>query len=277
MNATAPQSSSPARALVVAGSEASGGAGFQVDLRTFQRLGVFGVGTLTCVVAIDPNDGWAHRFHALPPKVIDEQLETALAVHAPEDLATVKVGMLGTPATIEVVANRLAQREWRNVVVDPVLICKGQEPGAALDTDHAVQEQIVPRATVVTPNLFECQRLSGLETIESLAQLEDAARRIADATGVSYVLAKGGVELGEDEAVDVLWDGATITRFSRPKIGGHRVNGAGCTLAAAITAMLARGEDVPAAIDAAKSFVTAGIEARLHNNTPYNVVWQGAR
>lgn len=267
----------PARALVIAGSEASGGAGFQVDLRTFQQFGVYGIGALTCIVAIDPNNDWAHRFHPVSTEVLDEQLETILSVHPADLLDTVKIGMLGTPATIELVSRQLSQRSWRNVVVDPVLICKGQEPGAALDTDVAVQEKIIPMASVVTPNAFEAARLAGVTRIDTIRELEDAAKRIADTSGVPFVLAKGGVALGDSEAVDVLWDGYAITRFSRPKIGQHRVNGAGCTLAAAITASLARGESVPDAVDAAKSLVTRGIRARLANNTPYDVVWQGAK
>ena len=127
-------------AYVIAGSEATGGAGIQVDLKTFQELGVYGVGTITCIVSFDPKNNWAHRFVPVEPQVIADQIEAATATH---DLDVVKVGMLGTPATIDVVADALAARQWRQVVVDPVLICKGQEPGAALDTDNALRAEIL--------------------------------------------------------------------------------------------------------------------------------------
>ena len=144
---------------VIAGSEASGGAGIQADLRTFAQLGTYGVGTITCIVSFDPNNEWSHRFVPVDSGVIADQIEVATAAHEPE---VVKIGMLGTPATISTVAQALGSRQWRDVVVDPVLICKGQEPGAALDTDNALRSEILPLATVVTPNLFEAATLAGL-------------------------------------------------------------------------------------------------------------------
>ena len=266
--------STPPIAFVIAGSEATGGAGIQVDLKTFQQLGVYGVGALSCIVAFDPNNGWGHRFHPVDPEIIAEQFEAALATHSVENMNTAKVGMLGTPATIEIAAVKLAERNWKNLVVDPVLICKGQEPGAALDTDNALKEKILPLATVVTPNVFESKSLSGMESIETVEDLEEAAKRIGEK--VPYVLAKGGVELPGENAVDVLWDGHEITRFSAPKVGEQRVSGAGCTVAAALTAELAKGSDVATAVQVAKDLVTRGIQHRVTANTPFDTVWQGA-
>lgn len=264
----------PSLAYVVAGSEATGGAGFQVDLKVFQQLGVYGVGTLTCIVAFDPKNQWGHRFHPVDPDIIDEQMEVAMADYG-DALDTVKVGMLGTPATIDAVAHRLSQKTWRNVVVDPVLICKGQEPGAALDTDNALREKIIPLATVVTPNVFEAQTLSGMDEITSVKDLGEAARRIGD-LGVPYVVAKGGVELPGDDAVDVIWDGSTLTETHRPKVGPVRVSGAGCSLAAGITAELAKGAEIVDAVNVARDLVTVGIRERVAANTPFDTVWQGA-
>ncbi|TRW44558.1 bifunctional hydroxymethylpyrimidine kinase/phosphomethylpyrimidine kinase [Georgenia yuyongxinii] len=259
-------------AYVIAGSEATGGAGIQADLKTFQQLGVYGVGTLTCIVSFDPKNGWTHRFVPVPPEVVADQIEAATAAHA---LDVVKIGMLGTPATIDVVAEGLRTQPWRHVVLDPVLICKGQEPGAALDTDTALREQVLPLATVVTPNLFEARTLAGMDTIASVEDLTEAARRI-HALGPAYVLAKGGGELPGEDAVDVLFDGEEVTVFSAPKVGQARVSGAGCTLAAAVTAELAKGADVRSAVGLAKDFVTAGITGRVAANTPFDTVWQGA-
>lgn len=259
-------------AFVIAGSEATGGAGLQADLKTFQQLGVYGVGTTTCIVSFDPKTGWGHRFFPVPAEVIADQIEAATSAH---DLDVVKIGMMGTPATIEVVADGLSKQNWRHVVLDPVLICKGQEAGAALDTDNALRQQILPHATVVTPNLFEARTLSGMDDIASIEDLIEAARRIHD-LGPQYVVAKGGVELDGDDAVDVLFDGNEVTLLSAPKVGNERVSGAGCTLAAAITAELAKGTEVDRAVQIAKDFVTKGIKGRVSAHTPFDTVWQGA-
>ena len=259
-------------AYVIAGSEATGGAGIQADLRTFTELDTFGLGTLTCIVSFDPANDWGHRFFPVPPEVIAAQIEAATAAY---DLDVVKVGMLGTPATIDVVAAGLRAQPWRHVVLDPVLICKGQEPGAALDTDNALREQIVPLATVVTPNLFETRALSGMDSIETVEDLTAAARRIQE-LGPRYVVAKGGVELPGHDAVDVLVADDEVTILATPKVGQERVAGAGCTLAAAITAELAKGAQVGAAVARAKELVTAGIQGRVRGRAPFEVVRQGA-
>lgn len=264
-------SSNPPLAYVIAGSEATGGAGIQADLKTFQQLGVYGVGTLTCIVSFDPKNNWGHRFVPVDPQVIADQFEAATATHA---LDVVKVGMLGTPATIDTVATALRSQPWRHVVLDPVLICKGQEPGAALDTDTALREQVLPLATVVTPNLFEAQTLAGVDAIETIDDLVEAAKLIHK-QGPKYVVAKGGVELPGPDAVDVLFDGEEVTVLAAPKVGEERVSGAGCTFAAAITAELAKGAEVKDAVAVAKKVVTQGIQARVSANTPFDTVWQG--
>src|SRR6478609_10299159 len=114
-------SHTPPLAYVIAGSEATGGAGIQADLKTFQELGTYGVGTLTCIVSFDPKNDWGHRFVPVDPQVIADQFEAATSCY---DLDVVKIGMLGTPATIDVVAESLASQRWHHVVLDPVLICK---------------------------------------------------------------------------------------------------------------------------------------------------------
>ena len=259
-------------ALVVAGSEATGGAGVQADIKTFQQLGVHVSAALTCIVSFDPKAGWGHRFVPVEPQVIADQIEAATACH---DIDVVKIGMLGTPATIDTVARELAARTFRHVVFDPVLICKGQEPGAALDTDTALREQVLPLATVITPNLFETATLAGVESIETVDELVAAATTIHE-MGVPYVFAKGGVDLPGDDAVDVLVSADGVELFSVPKIGAERVSGAGCTIASAIAAGLAKGQPVREAVATAKAFVTAAVEARVASHAPFTSVWQGA-
>lgn len=259
-------------AFVIAGSEATGGAGIQVDLKTFQQLGVYGMGAITCIVSFDPNNNWAHRFVPVDPQVIQDQIEAATSCH---DVSTVKIGMLGTPATIAAVAESLQKQAWTNVVLDPVLICKGQEPGAALDTDTALRDQILPLATVVTPNHFEALTLSGMEKIETVDDLIEAAKLI-HAQGPAAVIVKGGVSIAGPDAVDVLFDGTEVTILSAPKVGELRVSGAGCTFAAAVTAELAKGATIKTAAQTAKKLVTAGIAQRMESNAPFTSVWQGA-
>ena len=183
----------PPIALTIAGSEASGGAGAQTDLKTFHTLGVFGCTALTCIVSMDPKDGWTHRFVPVDPGVIADQIETCAAVHSRVD--AVKIGMLGTAPTIDVVEQALESYDFPAVVLDPVLICKGQEFGGALEVDNALRTKILPRATMTTPNLFEAATLAGMEEITTVEQLKDAAKRIHD-QGVPNVLAKAGPSLG---------------------------------------------------------------------------------
>lgn len=282
---TAAQSpaAAPAVVLTIAGSEATGGAGAQADLKTFQELGVFGIANLTCIVSFDPKDSWNHRFVPVDQQVIADQLEATTAAYGPAAgtpsepgrpvLDTVKIGMLGSPATIGTVATALQAGGFRNVVLDPVLICKGQEPGHALDTDQALKAQILPLATFVTPNHFEAESLSGL-AITDVESLKAAAVRIHELSGAA-VLAKGGVRLAGPDAVDVYYDGETLEVLSAPKVGEVAVSGAGCSLAAAVTAELAKGATPLAAARTAKDFVTAGIQNRVASGAPFDALWQG--
>ncbi len=280
----------PAVVLTIAGSEATGGAGAQADLKTFQELGVFGIANLTCIVSFDPKDSWNHRFVPMDQQVIADQLEATMAAYGPASevtagglgqpsepgrpvLDTVKIGMLGSPATIGTVATALRAAGFRNVVLDPVLICKGQEPGHALDTDQALKAQILPLATFVTPNHFEAESLSGL-AITDVESLKAAAIRIHELSGAA-VLAKGGVRLAGADAVDVYYDGETLEVLSAPKVGEVAVSGAGCSLAAAVTAELAKGAAPLEAARTAKAFVTAGIQNRVASGAPFEALWQG--
>ncbi|MDD7835959.1 hydroxymethylpyrimidine/phosphomethylpyrimidine kinase [Paenarthrobacter sp. AB444] len=268
----------PAIALTIAGSEATGGAGAQADLKTFQELGVFGIANLTCFVSFNPQDSWNHRFVPVDQQVIADQLEATTAAYgaasgAPSVLDTVKIGMLGSPATIGTVEKALSGGTFKHVVLDPVLICKGQEPGHALDTDQALKAQILPLATFVTPNHFEAESLSGL-TITDEESLKAAAIRIHEISGAA-VLAKGGVRLEGPDAVDVYYDGETLEVLRALKVGEVAVSGAGCSLAAAVTAELAKGATPLEAARTAKAFVTAGIKNRVSSGAPFDALWQG--
>ena len=257
--------------MTVAGSEATGGAGALADIKTFTSLGVFGSLALTCIVAFDPENDWGHRVTPVDQQTLANQLQTITAAY---DLDAVKIGMLGHPDTIRTVATAMKELKPRHLVLDPVLICKGQEPGAALDTDQALKAEVLPLATFVTPNHFESLSLSGMESIDSVEDLKEAAKRIHDSSGAA-VLAKGGVRLAGAEAVDVFYDGSTLEVLTEPKVGEVPVSGAGCSLAAAVTAELAKGATPLDAARTAKSFVTAGIRHRLGSHLPFDSLWQG--
>ncbi|WP_120004216.1 PfkB family carbohydrate kinase [Nesterenkonia muleiensis] len=263
----------PSMTLTIAGSEATGGAGAQADLKTFQELGTFGIAALTCIVAFNPRDSWNHRFTPVDQQVIADQIEAIFATYSTDQLNTVKLGMMGSPATIATVSAALASRSPRHVVLDPVLICKGQEPGHALDTDNALKEELLPRATFVTPNHFETEQLSG-RRVSSVDQLQAAAEEIHRISGAA-VLAKGGVRLQGPDAVDVFVGEEGTEILSAPKVGEHAVSGAGCSLAAAVAAELAKGTAPLEAARRAKEFVSAGIAQRVAGNTPFDALWQG--
>ncbi|GAA1415010.1 hydroxymethylpyrimidine/phosphomethylpyrimidine kinase [Glutamicibacter uratoxydans] len=266
--------SSPAFTLTIAGSEATGGAGAQADLKTFQELGTYGIVALTCIVSFDPKDSWNHRFVPVDQQVIADQLEAIQTCYEGQ-LSTVKLGMMGSPATINTVATALKSQQWDNVLLDPVLICKGQEPGHALDTDEALKANLLPLATFVTPNHFEAEQLSGM-TISSEEDLIAAAKKIHEISGAA-VLAKGGVRIAGEDAVDVFYDGTTLEVLREKKVGEVAVSGAGCSLAAAVTAELAKGASPLEAARAAKAFVTEGIRNRVSGKTPFDALWQGGR
>jgi len=259
--------------LTIAGSEATGGAGAQADLKTFQELGTYGIVALTCIVSFDPKESWNHRFVPVDQQVIADQLEAIQACYEGK-LGTVKLGMMGSPATINTVATALKSQDWDNVLLDPVLICKGQEPGHALDTDEALKSTLLPLATFVTPNHFEAEQLSGIK-ITTEDDLVEAAKKIHEVSGAA-VLAKGGVRIAGEDAVDVFYDGEQTVELRSPKIGQERVNGAGCTLAAAVTAELAKGATPLEAARTAKAVVTSSIENRQKGHTPFDSVYQGA-
>ncbi|MGX1750622.1 hydroxymethylpyrimidine/phosphomethylpyrimidine kinase [Glutamicibacter protophormiae] len=266
--------SGPALTLTIAGSEATGGAGAQADLKTFQELGTYGIVALTCIVSFDPKDSWNHRFVPVDQQVIADQLEAIQTCYEGK-LGTVKLGMMGSPATIDTVATALKSQKWDNVLLDPVLICKGQEPGHALDTDEALKSTLLPLATFVTPNHFEAEQLSGL-TITSEDDLVAAAKKIHEISGAA-VLAKGGVRIAGEDAVDVFYDGETLEVLREKKIGEVAVSGAGCSLAAAVTSELAKGATPLEAARTAKAFVTEGIRNRVAGKTPFDALWQGGR
>ncbi len=242
------------KALTIAGSDTSGGAGMQADLKTFQELGVYGMTALTVIVAQNPHNNWSHDIYPLPVQALEAQLETVLAGIGVDAL---KTGMLGTVEIISLVAEKIDQYQVQNVVIDPVMVCKGTDEVLHPETAIAIREQLAPRAAVITPNIFEAGQLSGI-SIKSLADMKEAAIRI-HSLGAKNVFIKGGSKLGMANAIDILYDGREFVVLESPKIDTTYTHGAGCTTAAAITAGLAKGMSVRQAVEQAKEFITAAI------------------
>lgn len=243
------------KALTIAGSDTSGGAGIQADLKTFQERGVFGMTALTTVVTMDPYNGWSHEVFPIAIEALQSQLETVLVGIG---IDAMKTGMLGTVEIIELAAETIQKHNIKNVVVDPVLICKGADEPLHPETANALKEILIPKALVVTPNLTEASILSGVKNITTVEQMKEAAKRIHE-QGVPYVLVKGGSKLVHEKAVDVLYDGETFELLEGDRIEGGYTHGAGCTYSAAIAAELAKGNDVKEAIYTAKAFITEAI------------------
>ena len=260
------------RVITVAGSDSSGGAGLQADLKTFQELGVYGMTAITTIVAMDPDQNWNHLVYPVALSTLKEQMKTILAGVGVDAL---KTGMLGSVEVIEYVAKQIDNYQIKTVVIDPVMVCKGFDEVLHPETAIAIREQLVPRATIVTPNLFEAAQLSGLNSIQSLEEMKVAAQKIFE-QGAKFVLIKGGTKLPTKKAMDLFYDGTEYHIFESEKIETTYIHGAGCTFAAAITAELAKGKQIKEAVQTAKDFVTTAIQHGFPLNSFVGPTWQMA-
>ncbi|MBB6448509.1 pyridoxine kinase [Geomicrobium halophilum] len=258
------------RALTIAGSDSSGGAGIQADLKTFQDLGVYGMNALTTIVAMKP-EGWDHQVFPQDVKTVEAQLETILSI----GVDAMKTGMLASVDVIELAGRKIEEYDLKQTVIDPVLVCKGEDEVLHPETADALREVLVPKALIATPNLFEASQLAQMKTITTIDGMKEAAARIHE-NGTTYVVVKGGKQLEHDQAIDIVYDGKEFKRLETEKIDTTYNHGAGCTFAAAITAELAKGKNVHDAIETAKQFVTAAITHGWRMNEYVGAVWHGA-
>jgi hydroxymethylpyrimidine/phosphomethylpyrimidine kinase len=237
-------------ALTIAGSDPSGGAGLQADLKTFHQHVVYGTSVVTLLTV--QNTQTVTAVQSLSAEFVMQQLDCVLADIPPQ---AAKTGALGSDEVIEAIAARAAAFSFP-LVVDPVMLSKHGAPlmdAAAVDT---LKRNLLPRAFLVTPNLHEAAVLSGRD-VRSVPEMEVAARAIAD-LGSANVLVKGG-HLA-DEPLDLLWSAGEIHRFANLRIATRHTHGTGCVFSAAITARLARGEDIVAAVAGAKRSIGIAIE-----------------
>jgi len=236
-------------ALTIAGSDPTGGAGIQADLKTFYRFGVYGQAAITLITV--QNSLRMFRVEVLAPDLVAEQIEAMLEDYSP---AAVKTGALGSAGIVEVIA-RIAARFRFPLVVDPVMVSKHGGRLLLEDTLDAMRTLLLPRAALITPNLAEAEALTGM-AIGSPGEMRAAARRLQE-MGAGAVLVKGGHL--EGDAVDILFDGAAFREFAAPRVITRHTHGTGCTYSAAITAGLARGLALGDAVGRAKEFITEAI------------------
>lgn len=259
------------KVLTIAGSDTSGGAGIQADLKTFQEHGVYGMTALTTIVTMDPKNDWHHNVFPIDIDTLQTQLETILSV----GVDAMKTGMLGSVDIINLAAKTITENDIKHVVIDPVMVCKGEDEVLHPETADALREVLTPLATVVTPNLFEASQLAKTAPLKTVEDMKEAAVKI-HALGPKYVLIKGGSKLQHEKAVDVLYDGTDFTVFEGERIQTTYTHGAGCTYSSAITAQLAKGKSVLEAVTAAKEFITDAINHGFKLNEYVGPTRQGA-
>ncbi len=237
--------------LTIAGSDSSGGAGIQADLKTFSAHKVFGMSVITAVTAQSTRGVFAVQ--DIDPEIIKKQIEAVF-----EDIPVhgIKIGMVSKTETIKIIAKTLKQYPHNNLVVDPVMISKSGFDLLQPDAKAALIEYLLPMATIVTPNLSEAEEISGIK-IQNLCDMKIAAKKIHE-MGPRYVLVKGGHLDGD--AVDVLFDGTIYKHYTSKRIETKNTHGTGCTLSSAIAANLGKGNDIHKAVESAKAYITTAIE-----------------
>jgi hydroxymethylpyrimidine kinase/phosphomethylpyrimidine kinase len=244
------------RALTIAGSDSGGGAGLQADLKVFLALGCHGMTAVTALTA--QNTVEVADIELVAPGFVLAQID---AVARDIGIDAAKTGMLGSAAIVETVARAVSEHSLDRLVVDPVFVSKHRDRLLAEDAIDALKSSLLPRALLITPNLYEASALLGGGDISSLAEMKEAAAALG-ALGPRAVLVKGG-HLPGDEAVDVFWDGRVVTELTAVRFDTQDTHGTGCALSAAIAAFLAHGDSLSDAVARGKRFVSGAIRGSL--------------
>lgn len=247
------------RALSIAGSDPSGGAGLQADLKTFSALGVFG--TTAIVAVVDENTQGVYGVHPIPDSFVAGQIRSVMS-----DIGTdaVKIGMLHSSSLIRTVLETLREYpDVRDIVLDPVMVATSGDPLLEPDAIGTLRDELIPYARVITPNLPEASMLLGT-TVDRQDELEDAARDLSAKFGDSRVsvMLKAG-HLDDDTLTDIFYNAETgrVLRLTSPRVRTVNTHGTGCTMSSAIAAWLAKGADLDTAVTNAKDYVAAAIAA----------------
>jgi hydroxymethylpyrimidine/phosphomethylpyrimidine kinase len=246
-------------AVTIAGSDSSGGAGIQADLKTFSALGVYGASVITALTA--QNTRGVSGIHDVPPAFITAQID---AVFSDLKVGAVKVGMLSQPAAIKAVAAGLKRHEVKNIVLDPVMVAASGDRLLVPEAIEVLRRVLIPRATLITPNLPEAAALLDAREAKTEPEMKDQAQQLLQ-LGAKAVLLKGGHAEGA-ESVDFLVQPTSVARLAADRIATVNTHGTGCTLSSAIAAGLAKGLSLAEAVREGKAYVTAAIAAsgKLH-------------
>lgn len=246
--------SSIKKILTIAGSDSGGGAGIQADLKTIAALGGYGMSVITALTA--QNTTGVQGIYEIPVPFIEKQFDS---VASDIGIDAIKTGMLSSPGIIAAVAKKIRKYKIKKVVVDPVMVAKGGSRLLAAAAEEILKKELLPLALIVTPNIPEAERLSGIK-IRTKKSVENAARIIHE-MGAKNVLIKGGHRKGE--ALDILFDGKDFYEFSSDRINTGDTHGTGCTLSSAIAVYIAFDMPVRNAIAMAKDYVTLAIRNSL--------------
>ena len=241
-------------ALTIAGSDSSGGAGIQADLKTFAALGVYGASVITALTAQNTNG--VTGIHQVPADFVTAQLD---AVFGDLDVKAVKIGMVAQLSTIDAIAAGLTRWSPKYVVLDPVMVATSGDRLLAMDAVEALRTKLIPRASLITPNLPEAAALLDEPVAASDAAIESQGKRLL-AMGCPAVLIKGGHGQGA-ESIDYLVNGSGTVALRALRIATKNTHGTGCSLSSAIAAGLTKGEDMESAVRHAKTWITAAIAA----------------
>ena len=241
-------------ALTIAGSDSSGGAGIQADLKTFAALGVYGATAITALTA--QNTTGVSGIHQVPTEFVTAQID---AVFSDLAVGAVKIGMVAQHASIDAIAAGLTRWSPRHVVLDPVMVATSGDRLLAAEAIDALRSKLIPRASVITPNLPEAAVLLDEPIAASEAAVEDQGKRLL-AMGCRAVLIKGGHGQGT-ESIDYLIGASGVVALAAPRIATRNTHGTGCSLSSAIAAGLAKGEEMEAAVRNAKAWISAAIAA----------------
>jgi hydroxymethylpyrimidine/phosphomethylpyrimidine kinase len=239
--------------LTIAGSDPSGGAGIQADLKTFSALGAYGMSVITALTA--QNTQGVRGVQVIDPDFVAAQID---AIFDDVRVDAVKIGMVATAEIATVIAGRLRHHAARNIVLDPVMVAKSGDRLLREDAVAAVRDRLVPLALVVTPNLPEAAVLLSGSEPATLTAMQGAVRAL-HRLGPQFVLLKGG-HLASDDSTDLLFDGSAVTEFRGKRIDTRNTHGTGCTLSSAIAALLPR-HDMVEAVRLAKAYLTGAIAA----------------
>ena len=241
-------------ALSIAGSDSSGGAGIQADLKTMTLNGVFAMSAVTALTA--QNTTGVRGILEATPEFLAQQIDAVFEDIRPD---AVKIGMVSSAALVEVIAERLAFYGAKNIVVDPVMVATSGSALMETDAVAVLKAKLLPLATVATPNIPEAEVLAGM-TIRAEADMEAAARAIGGQLGCA-VLVKGGHSVSD--ANDLLWADGETRWFTGRRIANPNTHGTGCTLSSAIAANLAKGFDLAASVRRAKDYISGALSAML--------------